>query len=238
MGQRRVNKFINQRDMAITQNSFMGHVMAYHSHFGISSDPEKLFALCHFWRVIGYMIGIEDRYNVCNGDLETVTSRCQAIFRHIIVPGMLNSPQDEGMMTEAFFKGLLGLSTEFEPEKFIFITKRMTMVPGYYMSEDECQKQLEYMENYPQYIPNTDLLKEEMAKNPTRSKSFGMLKRSFRWDLIFTDYLLVNIVPKSAMVRGVFNFINSARLFFLKHLPVLAIWKFGYKNAFVRVLED
>lgn len=224
--------------MAITQNSFLGHVLVYHNQFGMQFEPEEMHALCHFWRVIGYMLGIDDQYNLCAGDFATVQSRCLAIFRHIIVPGLLHAPMDFQGMTEAYFNGLLGMSTEFEPEKFIFVTKRMTQVPGYYLTEQECAEQRHYMEAYPHYIPNAIELNEDMSRHPKISKSFGPLKWTHRWDILFTDYLLVNVVPKYSLVRRLFNFIHTTRMFFLRHLPLLAMYRFGYKNAYVRVLKD
>lgn len=238
MGVRRVQKFINQRDMAITQNSFMGYVVAYYRAFGLPYDPESMFALCHFWRVVGYMLGIEDRFNLCNGDLTTVTSRSEAIFRHILVPGMLNAPQDFDQMTEAYFNGLSGISTEFDCEKFIFITKRLSQVPGYYLNESERQGQIAYMDQYPHYIPKKEAIVDSINRHPEKCKAFQQLKWSHRWDLLFTEYLLENVVPKSAAARYVFNFIHLCRIFMLKHFPVLAMYKFGYRNAFVRVLQD
>lgn len=237
MGLRRTNHFINQRDMAITQNSFMGHVIVYHKRFGIPYDPEDFNAFCHFWRVIGYMIGIEDRFNLCAGDLTTVTSRCQALFRHVIVPGMLFAPQDFQMMTEAYFDGLLGVSTDFQAPKLIFMTKRMTHVPGFYLTEEEREEQLAYMEKYPHYIPGGELT-EDINNHPNRCKAFGELKWSHRWDILFTEFLLLSVVPKSPFTRGFFNFIHSCRIFLLVNFPILGMLRFGVKKAFVKILDD
>lgn len=217
----------------------MGHVVCYHKQFGIPFDPENLMALCHFWRVVGYMLGIDDRFNLCAGDdLDSIRSRCDAIFRHIIIPGLLLAPKDSPMMTDAYFDGLSGISTEFDSKKFTFITNRMTFVPGFYLTENECKDQVLYMKKYPHYIPNAWAIEEDMIKYPKRCKAFESLTWSHRWDIIFTDYLLLNCVPNSELLRKLFNFINTTRMFFLENLPVLAMFKFGYKNAWVRVLED
>lgn len=224
--------------MVITQNSFMGHVLTYHRQFGITNDPEMLHAFSHFWRVIGHMIGIEDRFNLANGDLDTVTSRCAAIFRHILVPGLMNAKKDLPMMANAYFDGLMGVSSEFEAEKFIFISKRMSMVPGYYITERERHDQLAFIEKYPHYVPNKEELVQEMGQYEEKCKSFSQLKWAQRWDIMITDYILLNIVPKCDLARRIFNWINDLRIFFVKHMPILAIYRFGYKNAFVRVLND
>lgn len=238
MGMRRTNRFINQRDMAVTQNSFMGHVITCYTQFGMPYDPENMLAMCHLWRVVGYMLGIEDRFNLCNGDLPTVTARSNAIFRHMIIPGLLQAPTDFQMMTEAYFNGIQGISSEFETEKFIFITQRLSQVPGYYVTEKECADQIVYMKKYPHYIPSAQAIEEDMISHPQNSKAFQMLKWSHRWDIIFTEFLLLKVVPNSTIVKNLFNFIHTCRLFFLKYFPVLAIYRFGYQNAYVSVLDD
>lgn len=239
VGVLRVNRFINQRDMAVTQNSFMGHAVAYHDTFGMPYDPENFLALCHFWRVIGYLLGIEDRFNLCAGDdLAEIRSRSQAIFRHIIIPGLLHAPKDFEMMTEAYFEGLGGFSSEFETDKFIYISQKTSLVPGFYITEEECHQQKQYMKKYSHYIPDAEAILRDMEIYPKRCKAFTALKWSTRWDITFTNYLLLNIVPHSPVLRKFFNFINCVRIFFLEHFPVLAMWKFGYSNAWVSVLKE
>lgn len=141
-------------------------------------------------------------------------------------------------MTEAYFNGLQGLSTEFDSKKFVFITKRMSLVPGYYVTEEECNEQQKYMRKYPHYVPNAEDIQKDMEGHPKRSQTFDMLKWSHRWDILFTDFLLLSVVPNYAIVRRLFNLIHDTRMFFLKNFPILAIFKFGYKNAYVRVLTD
>jgi len=34
----------------------------------------------HFWRVIGYCLGVEDQYNLCTGDFEQTRQLCLIIF--------------------------------------------------------------------------------------------------------------------------------------------------------------
>jgi ER-bound oxygenase mpaB/B'/Rubber oxygenase, catalytic domain len=51
---------INQKDMAVTQYGFMGlSVMAQHK-IGVQASKEEIADYCHFWRVLGHIIGIED----------------------------------------------------------------------------------------------------------------------------------------------------------------------------------
>lgn len=47
--------------MAFTQFAFMGYVLIKPKSIGLRNKPEEEEAFIHFWRVIGYMLGIPDR---------------------------------------------------------------------------------------------------------------------------------------------------------------------------------
>lgn len=53
---------ITQKDMALTQLAFMGFAVARGEKIGLHNITEDEY-LCfiHRWRVIGYLMGIEDR---------------------------------------------------------------------------------------------------------------------------------------------------------------------------------
>lgn len=57
---------IYQRDMAFTQFAFVGYVFIAAKSIGLHNKSEKEEAFNHFWRVIGYMLGIPDRYKYIN----------------------------------------------------------------------------------------------------------------------------------------------------------------------------
>ena len=53
--------FISQTDMALTQYGFMGFITLKANLLGLNAtDDDFLTAIVHFWRVIGYMLGIKD----------------------------------------------------------------------------------------------------------------------------------------------------------------------------------
>lgn len=52
---------IYQKDMALTQFAFVGYVFIAPISIGLRNKPEEEEAFNHFWRVIGYMLGIPDR---------------------------------------------------------------------------------------------------------------------------------------------------------------------------------
>lgn len=48
--------------MAITQFGFMGFIVLRHEYLGVQVTDRNIEAFIHFWRVIGFMMGIQDRF--------------------------------------------------------------------------------------------------------------------------------------------------------------------------------
>lgn len=73
--------YVSQWDMAVTQWAFVGPMVLFRSKVGLHSCTEEQYeSLIHFWRVIGYFLGIEDKYNLCTGDYEQVLAACQSLL--------------------------------------------------------------------------------------------------------------------------------------------------------------
>lgn len=51
---------ISQKDMVITQFGFMGFTVLNKVQTGLQASQKEVEDYCHFWRVIGHIIGIKD----------------------------------------------------------------------------------------------------------------------------------------------------------------------------------
>lgn len=91
---------LNQGDMSGTQFACMGLIVLYPKQFGIhDADDEDLEAFCHLWRGIGYLLGIEDKYNFCRGSLQDVRQRTEDFIEHWVKPNLRTvTPEWEHMM--------------------------------------------------------------------------------------------------------------------------------------------
>lgn len=73
--------WVSQYEMALTQWAFIAVLMLYPkqcaSHGLTESD---LNLLNYFWRVIGYLMGIEEQFNLCSGSLQ----ECRALYKIIL----------------------------------------------------------------------------------------------------------------------------------------------------------
>lgn len=53
---------ISQLDMVLTQFGFMGFGLLAPEKLGLSGSLEEQEGFIHFWRTVGHLLGIEDRY--------------------------------------------------------------------------------------------------------------------------------------------------------------------------------
>lgn len=105
--QRIKSVFFNQFSMSITQFGFVGLMVAYPNKFGATSaSEEELDGFIHVWRVLGYLLGIEDRYNFCNGSLQEVRQRCTCVIEKVVKPQFLNATEDWEHMSRCLVEGI------------------------------------------------------------------------------------------------------------------------------------
>lgn len=73
--------------MAVTQFGFMGYVMTSPKSVGIHSfTEEELEGFVHLWRVIGWVIGIKDEFNICRETVDETKEICDGLLKEIIKP--------------------------------------------------------------------------------------------------------------------------------------------------------
>lgn len=74
--------YVSQWDMAVTQWAFVGPMVLFPTRVGLHGcSSEEYEALIHFWRTIGYLLGIEDQYNLCDGTYEQAMAACKIVFK-------------------------------------------------------------------------------------------------------------------------------------------------------------
>ncbi|KAK8748019.1 hypothetical protein OTU49_016275 [Cherax quadricarinatus] len=79
--------YINQLDMSLTQYAFMGLIVAHPEKLGAgAATEEEIAGLIHFWRGIGWLMGVEDQYNFCSGSLVETKELCLEVERLIFIP--------------------------------------------------------------------------------------------------------------------------------------------------------
>lgn len=76
--------------MSGTQFAFIGLIVLYPEKFGMKRATKKeMEGFVHMWRCIGWLLGIEDKYNFCRFDnLSDAVSWTKHIMKHIIKPSL------------------------------------------------------------------------------------------------------------------------------------------------------
>ncbi|XP_063232991.1 uncharacterized protein LOC134536872 [Bacillus rossius redtenbacheri] len=99
--------FVNQADMAFTQFGFVGLMLVYPARFGAAgASDEALDGFAHLWRTIGYLLGVEDRYNFCAGSLAEVRRRSEDLLRLCVRPNLRDVTADWEHMSRCMVEGI------------------------------------------------------------------------------------------------------------------------------------
>ncbi|XP_053673436.1 uncharacterized protein LOC128723697 [Anopheles nili] len=135
--------FISQPEMALTTFGFMGFPLIRPHLLGIRYDNrEDREAFVHFWAVIGFMLGVEDVYNMCLHRLEVVEMICRMVMRYVFLPSLqLETPlfrQMIGAIVDAF----TGYMPFVSYESVLFLTRRLVGIPGYQYAVDLQKEQI------------------------------------------------------------------------------------------------
>jgi len=116
---------ISQRDMALTQFGFMGFALLRQKELGLTHSPEDLEGFVHFWRVVGHLLGIKDRYNLCQGDAEATRAACRVLLEEVFSQGLRRPADDFSHMAQALLEGMWALVPFIQAEPFLAFTKQL-----------------------------------------------------------------------------------------------------------------
>ncbi|XP_062127353.1 uncharacterized protein LOC133839708 [Drosophila sulfurigaster albostrigata] len=207
---------ISQKDLALTQFGFIGFI-TLGAHRIQLYDQDFLEATTHVWRVLGYLLGIKDEYNICGGNWEESKKRLDIVMRKVYTPALSNTNEDFYRMTKALINGLWHINAMFSVGANIYFTKRLAYVKGYeYYSFD---------------------YRADEKPDPQQKSYYYDLNL---WDRFIVSYglFIVTFLHKYDLIRCYFNFRVWLVDFFMHYLPFFAIWNFGIKSAYVRIFRS
>lgn len=101
--------WLNQYDMSVTQFAFAGLALAYPEKCGlVAASEEELELINYYWRILGYMMGLDDRFNSCQFDnYSDIRSYNRLILKQEFVERFDREPCDLGLrMTQAICAAL------------------------------------------------------------------------------------------------------------------------------------
>lgn len=237
MAHKRSVGFISQRDMAITQFGFMGFILLRPQRVGMNCKQEDLDAIVHMWRVLGYMLGIEDQFNLCTESYEETVKRTKEMFNHVVTPVMYKPPQKNFVeMADAMLSGLWSFVPFITTPAFLFLAKMISGVPGYVYSDDDRTEQLIYLKSYGNYIDRAGQLEKELREKeqlPTYSELHWWDRFVINFVCYFCHLCYVSVIWRVILTSN----IHMSR-FLISYFPFLAFHRFGIRDSYVRILKN
>lgn len=97
---------ILQKDMVFTQCGLIGYIFIMTESFGLYNKLEEEEGFNHFWRVIGYMIGIPDRLNICRKSTVETRELSQKIVNNVFKNYLNNISPDFTRVISTLLDGL------------------------------------------------------------------------------------------------------------------------------------
>ncbi|XP_038217335.1 uncharacterized protein LOC119836153 [Zerene cesonia] len=249
---------VSQRDISLTLFGFIGITVLKPDKLGITQlKPGDWEGFNHFWAVLGAMIGLEDKYNICRKTFEETRLMCKIIQERIYTPCMENVPEYFEHSSRVMLDGMNSVNPAIEAESLMFMARYVSDVPGYVYNERDLftlrDKIKKHLDGKP---PNTGVDSEElMGKCPLK-----LSKRPPRL-LYLQDYETVENSPpykqltfkgkyKLALMnifmsfyscfigRALLNFHFKFYIFLGKYLPYTVIWRYGFQHAYSDIFKE
>lgn len=172
--------------------------------------------MVHFWRVIGHMIGIQDRYNLCTSSWHTTRLRLELVLGEIYKPAMERVPARFVDMATALINGLWCFNPFLTAESFLYFTKILCDCDGYvYLGSD---------------------LRQLNSASDVASAKISQMHWYSRLILWF-QFTIHTFALNFLLVRWYLNSQIRVSNFIIKYFPFLAIYQFGLNKAYVRILK-
>jgi hypothetical protein len=160
----------SQKDMALTQFGFMGYALAMREKIGLhGATNEDLQGLVHVWRVIGYVMGVEDRFNICRDSVDETTAICRTLAYKVFKPAIEKKDKDFIEMATYLSDGMWSMNPTLNAKIYINMLYKLLKVPN---------------------NNNNNLEKEEL------SVELNFLQRMILNMLIFVVWTLQFTIPK------------------------------------------
>ncbi|XP_022112500.2 uncharacterized protein LOC110991450 [Pieris rapae] len=249
---------VSQRDMALTLFGFIGFTVLKPNKLGIRAlQPGDWEAYNHFWGVIGYALGLEDRYNICRKTFNETKEICQILQDKVFTPCLTSPPDYFEHAAHVMASGLSAIHPAIDHEALVYFTKYLSNVPGYVYTEEDrlslerkLQKQLKGFNNdagvnatdliekcpidfLPKSSPITLYAKDYETLDD--SPQYKRLSLSSKLKIASLDVILSLYITNIG--RVFFNLQFYWCVFIGTYLPYVAMWRFGIPQAYVSIFK-
>ncbi|XP_020710158.3 uncharacterized protein LOC105689712 [Athalia rosae] len=120
---------ITHRDMAFTQYGFIGSILIIPETLGLTNTHRDRDGINHVWRVLGHMLGISDRLNICRKTEAETTELCKRLQIEVFGKYMREQSSQFLKMTEALLDGMWSIDVAIDKDAFLAFTYNLNDVP-------------------------------------------------------------------------------------------------------------
>ncbi|XP_050438707.1 uncharacterized protein LOC126844500 isoform X2 [Adelges cooleyi] len=154
-----LGKRVTQTDMAISQFIFMGLILLKKKELGFSCTENDEMAIVHLWRTLGYFLGIDDKFNLCQGTLEEVRDLCAVVLSDVYTPSLSLPPKDFDCIVEAMIEGFKPVLPIIDLKAIMRYTRELCYLPTKPLTSYKSR----WLYNVQELIHNTLLTKQWLA---------------------------------------------------------------------------
>ncbi|XP_012275976.1 uncharacterized protein LOC105697327 isoform X2 [Orussus abietinus] len=201
---------ISQLDMALTQFGFIGFVLLSGDQLGVAASEEELEGLVHLWRIIGNLLGMEERFNLCNGTVKETKALCERLLDEVFLPCLASRNTEFERMGRILLQGLWPVNPHLDPDAFQAFTLHLASSSTRNNNHSIC----------------------------IDKSSMGWYSRfMLEFQLFVHHYLMPKAYRWSVFFRAFFNAQTRLSIYLTEKLPFLAYWTFGRKRSHVDIYK-
>ncbi|XP_077296121.1 uncharacterized protein LOC143918220 isoform X2 [Arctopsyche grandis] len=227
---------ISQRDMVFTQYGFFGLGLLCPDKLGmVCGNIDDIEGYTHFWRTIGYMIGIDDKYNLARPSLEETKQVCEYIRNEVYAVHLRNPPEYFHYMIKVLIDAMWFYSPSLREGSFLYFTFWLAGIEGYKFDFKMTKFEIKLVgDSLGSKNVNNNCVTNGDAQSETLTKELGWYNKYLLRILmtLHTSWLT------TAFGRMYLNGQTYVTIFLLTYFPFLSIWYFGFKNAFVNMFAE
>ncbi|XP_014220018.1 uncharacterized protein LOC106647946 isoform X2 [Copidosoma floridanum] len=183
---KRTDEGITQQNMVLTQYGFIGYVLLSANVLALTNEPEEREGINHFWRVVGKLLGIPDKLNLCRESESETTQLCERIKDEVYVKQLQAPTDDFFLLISTAIDGLFCVDMALDMEAFL----------AFFCDINNC-KNTRKMSLYSKY----NYLYRKFMFSVIKTPLIGPVVRSF-WNVYFhTTYWFQERYPLIAWLK-------------------------------------
>ncbi|CAG4933289.1 unnamed protein product [Colias eurytheme] len=249
---------VSQRDISLTLFGFVGATVLKPEKLGIMQlKPGDWEAFNHFWSVLGAMIGLEDKYNICRKTFDETRKMCEIIQQRVYTPCMENVPEYFEHSSRVMLDGMNAMHPAIDAESLIFLARYVSDVPGYVYNDQDLfalrDKIKKHLAGKPSNIgvDSEELMGKcplKLAKRPPRllylqdyetvENSPPYKRLSFKAKYKLALMSVVVSFYSTFIGRAILNFQFNFYIFMGKYLPYVVIWRYGLSHGYSDMFKE